>query len=185
MSKEVAKRKVWAKFGLSKNDKPGPNTATTIMAEEVTMQFITTNEEEKDENDDMRAKLKEQGKGQLLKCRFCKGDHWTSQCPYKEIGGLEEVGDGRGAAGRGDPLSCRPAGVCRSDRITVECTLLRVAWDQLWTFIASIQDSTMLLYQEPNSIVLSHRDHKVVLNMTRKRLRYSLKCLYYIHVPMN
>ncbi|KAF0299930.1 Eukaryotic translation initiation factor 3 subunit G [Amphibalanus amphitrite] len=91
VSKEVAKRKVWAKFGQSKDDKPGPNTATTIMAEEVSMQFITSNEDEKDDNDDMRAKLKEQGKGQLLKCRFCKGDHWTSQCPYKEIGGLEEV----------------------------------------------------------------------------------------------
>ena len=93
VSKEVAKRKIWAKFGLSKNDKPGPNTATTIMAEEVNMQFITANEEEKDENDDLKAKLKEQNKGQI-KCRYCKGDHWTTQCPYKEIGGLEEVGDG-------------------------------------------------------------------------------------------
>ncbi|XP_037070673.1 eukaryotic translation initiation factor 3 subunit G-like [Pollicipes pollicipes] len=90
VSKEVAKRKVWSKFGLSKGDKPGPNTATTIMAEEVSMQFITAHEEEKDESDDMRAKLKEQNKGQI-KCRYCKGDHWTTQCPYKEIGGLEEA----------------------------------------------------------------------------------------------
>lgn len=90
VSKDVAKRKVWSKFGLSKNDKPGPNTATTIMAEEVNMQFITANEEEKDESDDVRAKLKEQNKGQI-KCRYCKGDHWTTQCPYKEIGVLDEV----------------------------------------------------------------------------------------------
>ena len=70
------------------------------------MQFITTNEDEKDDSDEMRAKLKEQGKGQLLKCRFCKGDHWTSQCPYKEIGGLDEVrhttDGGRGAGFSGE-----------------------------------------------------------------------------------
>jgi len=90
VSKEVAKRKVLPKFGLSKGDKPGPNTATTIMAEEVTMQFIMAHEEEKDDSDDMRAKLKEQNKGQI-KCRYCKGDHWTTQCPYKEIGGLDEA----------------------------------------------------------------------------------------------
>lgn len=90
VSKEVAKRKVWAKYGVSKDDKPGPNVATTIMAEEVSMQFITPNEEAKDENDEMRAKLKDQNKG-TIKCRYCKGDHWTTQCPYKEIGGLEEA----------------------------------------------------------------------------------------------
>lgn len=99
VSKAVAKRKEWAKFGLSKNDKPGPNTATTIMAEEVNMQFITANEEEKDENDDVRAKLKEQNKGQI-KCRYCKGDHWTTQCPYKEIGGLDEMKQEEEAAGK-------------------------------------------------------------------------------------
>lgn len=29
---------MWKKFGLSADDKPGPNTATTITAEDVQMQ---------------------------------------------------------------------------------------------------------------------------------------------------
>lgn len=85
VSKSAALRKSWQKFGLSKNDKPGPNLATTIIAEEVSMQFVTPQDEEKDENDDLRAKLKEQGKGQI-RCRICREEHWTIHCPYKEIG---------------------------------------------------------------------------------------------------
>ncbi|RXG60834.1 Eukaryotic translation initiation factor 3 subunit G [Armadillidium vulgare] len=44
VAKSIAQRKTWKKFGLSENDKPGPNPATTIGAEEVQMQ-----DDEKDE----------------------------------------------------------------------------------------------------------------------------------------
>lgn len=38
VAKAVAQRKAWPKFGASKEDKAGPNPATTIVSEDVTMQ---------------------------------------------------------------------------------------------------------------------------------------------------
>jgi len=81
--KAVAERKLLKKYGLSKDDKPGPNPATTITAEEVQMQFITNKVEEEDENDEMKKKLIDSGKGGVS-CRLCKEAHWTSMCPYKD-----------------------------------------------------------------------------------------------------
>ena len=48
-------------------------------------------------DDDPLKKLKEQQKG-MVTCRICKGDHWTTKCPYKDTLGpttikeLEESG---------------------------------------------------------------------------------------------
>jgi len=81
--KIVAERKKLKKFGLSANDPPGPNPATTVIGEEVFMQFLTSVEEEDNEVDDMKKKLKDSTKGQV-KCRLCKEDHWTTMCPYKD-----------------------------------------------------------------------------------------------------
>merc|ERR1719282_147929 len=38
--KSVATRRSWAKFGMSKGDKPGPNPQTTVVAEEIWMNFV-------------------------------------------------------------------------------------------------------------------------------------------------
>jgi len=95
--KAIAERRSWPKFGMSRNDKLGPNPQTTVVAEEIWMQFVA-NKEEADKEVEQSAldKLKSTNKG-VVKCRICKEDHWTTQCPYKDTLGplkdsLTEVG---------------------------------------------------------------------------------------------
>ena len=55
------------------------------------MQFVA-NKEENDKESDSSAldKLKATNRG-VVKCRICKEDHWTTQCPYKDtLGPLRE-----------------------------------------------------------------------------------------------
>jgi len=90
--KVVAERRNnWAKFGMSKGDKPGPNPQTTVVAEEIWMQFVANKEEsEKEQDQSALDKLKATNRG-VVKCRICKEDHWTTQCPYKDtLGPLRE-----------------------------------------------------------------------------------------------
>ncbi|KAM7305497.1 eukaryotic translation initiation factor 3 subunit G [Ixodes scapularis] len=89
VSKSVARRKLWKKFGDAKNDPPGPNAATTVVGEEISLQFISAKEEEQSHEDDMLAKLRSQ-KTKMVKCRICKEDHWTTQCPFKDKVALPE-----------------------------------------------------------------------------------------------
>jgi len=92
VAKSIAARKsAWKKFGASKNDKPGPDPATTIPSEEIYMQFVSAKDGEgvagdgssaaAADTDDPMNKLKGQ---KIVQCRVCKGDHWTTKCPYKD-----------------------------------------------------------------------------------------------------
>ncbi|KAF5298141.1 hypothetical protein FQA39_LY02565 [Lamprigera yunnana] len=84
VSKSIALRKTWTKFGESADDKPGPNPATTICGEDVYMQYITSKEEENKVEEDGLDKLKGMGDKTVVKCRTCNGEHWTSKCPWKD-----------------------------------------------------------------------------------------------------
>ena len=47
------------------------------------LQFLSNKEEEQNEQEELKKKLMDAQKGQV-KCRLCKEDHWTKQCPYKD-----------------------------------------------------------------------------------------------------
>merc|ERR1712218_446338 len=120
--KSVAQRKALPKFGMSRNDRPGPDPATTIIAEEIFMNFVHNKEEhEKDQESSALDKLKESNKG-VVKCRICKEDHWTTQCPYKDKIGLlkdlpgteEDKASPTGAAPAGGAIGAAGAGAAQA-----------------------------------------------------------------------
>lgn len=78
----VAERKKWKKFGNSLNDPSGINTATTKVDDEIQMQFISNKDDDKQDEE----KIIQEAVSSLKKvqCRFCKADHWTAKCPYKD-----------------------------------------------------------------------------------------------------
>jgi len=83
VSKGQQERRKWTKFGLSKKDGPGPNAATTVIADDVQMQFLAGKDEIPEENP--FAKIQAEGKG-LVRCRFCHDNHFSAKCPFKDSG---------------------------------------------------------------------------------------------------
>lgn len=119
VSKNIAIRKKLDKFGKSRDHGPGPNSATTVVsADEITMNFFAGKDEDaKDEKEKSAIEiLKEKAKGGgVVKCRICKEDHWTTNCPYKEtLGPLREslaggTGEGKEEEKEADNKAAAPA----------------------------------------------------------------------------
>jgi len=80
VSQSIAKRKSWKKFGAASGDPPGPNPANTVISEDIFMQFVHAKDLQ-EPDDDPLSRLKGQ---KMVQCRICKGDHWTTKCPYKD-----------------------------------------------------------------------------------------------------
>lgn len=75
----VVERKAWSKFGVEKNRSLGPNTKITNFGEEITLKLgpkVIKKEEQEP--------VKKATTSKSLKCRICKGDHFTSKCPMKD-----------------------------------------------------------------------------------------------------
>ncbi|GJJ10545.1 hypothetical protein Clacol_004772 [Clathrus columnatus] len=88
----VAERKHWNKFGQEKGNKPGPDRATTTVGESVTLKLSIgnkTNEPEPTQEQQVKNSLA----NKKISCRLCKGDHFTSKCPYKDTLGVLDGAD--------------------------------------------------------------------------------------------
>ncbi|WBW73196.1 translation initiation factor eIF3g [Schizosaccharomyces osmophilus] len=84
----VAERKKWAKFGQEAGKAGGVDTRTTSVGENVQLrlQLGWTNSKEEQQEEDALAAAKVKAKsGSVVRCRACKGSHFTAQCPYKSI----------------------------------------------------------------------------------------------------
>ncbi|KXS12066.1 eIF-3 RNA-binding subunit [Gonapodya prolifera JEL478] len=84
----VAERKKWTKFGDAKGDRPGPNQSTTVVGEKMDLKMgpIDVNvDNAENEGGDKKLNLTKAP----LKCRICKGAHFTARCPYKDSMGAD------------------------------------------------------------------------------------------------
>ncbi|XP_031565619.1 eukaryotic translation initiation factor 3 subunit G-like [Actinia tenebrosa] len=81
VAKDIALRKQWRKFGDCEKDKPGPDSSTTIIGDDVFLTLSSSKENPDAPEDDPLKKLSGQ---KIVSCRICKGDHWTTKCPYKD-----------------------------------------------------------------------------------------------------
>jgi translation initiation factor 3 subunit G len=54
-----------------------------VVAEEILMQFVANKEEAEKEQEQSAFDKLPTNKG-IVRCRICKEDHWTTQCPYKD-----------------------------------------------------------------------------------------------------
>ncbi|KAG0310182.1 translation initiation factor eIF3 subunit g, partial [Linnemannia gamsii] len=90
VNKAVAARKKWPKFGKEKGNKPGPDPATTNVGDNIKLKLSSTGQITHDVDEKHEA-MKAQLQNKKILCRICKGDHFTTKCPYKDSLGMEDA----------------------------------------------------------------------------------------------
>jgi translation initiation factor 3 subunit G len=100
VSKSIAMRKNWRKFGAASGDAAGPNHTNTNICDDIQMDFVGKDTDTKPAGAEAEGlgNLKKMGKG-FVKCRYCEMDHWSTTCPYKDK--LEMIGKGKEGEGAG------------------------------------------------------------------------------------
>ncbi len=89
---DVAERKKLRKFGDASRDGAGPNPSTTSLSDKITLHLVQDAKSLDADVDEEKDVKKELAKVAKIQCRNCKGDHWTSKCPYKDsVPPLEET----------------------------------------------------------------------------------------------
>ncbi|KAI9267357.1 eukaryotic translation initiation factor 3 subunit G-domain-containing protein [Sporodiniella umbellata] len=86
VNKAVAQRKRWSKFGQEEGRKAGPDLSTTTIGENIPLKLKshTGKDAEAAAEEEEKIKLQSQLKTKNIACRICKGEHFTSKCPYKD-----------------------------------------------------------------------------------------------------
>ncbi|OMO59096.1 hypothetical protein CCACVL1_25085 [Corchorus capsularis] len=95
LSKRALERRNWEKFGDAVREDVG-SRLTMVSTEEIVLERPRapgTKPDEKAAADSLAQLSKAGGTGVLMVCRTCgkKGDHWTSKCPYKDLGAPVEA----------------------------------------------------------------------------------------------
>ncbi|KAK3815931.1 MAG: eukaryotic translation initiation factor 3 subunit G-domain-containing protein [Linnemannia elongata] len=90
VNKAVAARKKWPKFGKERGNKPGPDPATTNVGDNIKLKLSSTGQIVQDVDEKHEA-MKAQLQNKKILCRICKGDHFTTKCPYKDSLGMEDA----------------------------------------------------------------------------------------------
>eukprot|EP00243_Klebsormidium_subtile_P004435 TRINITY_DN18410_c0_g1_i1.p1 TRINITY_DN18410_c0_g1~~TRINITY_DN18410_c0_g1_i1.p1 ORF type:complete len:301 (+),score=109.97 TRINITY_DN18410_c0_g1_i1:227-1129(+) len=89
-SKKVLERRNWAKFGDAKGLGSEQEHRTMVSTEEIWIErrgLQAEKEAAEKKAADPLGQLAQQGNTSLMVCRVCgkKGDHWSAQCPYKDL----------------------------------------------------------------------------------------------------
>ena len=93
--------KVWRRS----RKESGPDPSTTTVAEQINLRLTAGNrgQREQEPEQDETSKIKQQLANKKILCRICKGDHFTTKCPYKDtLQPLDEV-LGEGGSGNATP----------------------------------------------------------------------------------
>lgn len=106
---EVAERKTWVKFGQEKGKPAGPQSATTTIGENVMLKMSAGNKKEAEPEVNEMDKVRQQLANKRIVCRLCKGDHFTTKCPYKDtLEAIPGAADGDAPEGGINPASLVP-----------------------------------------------------------------------------